>query len=214
MKHTIFFGVLLFFLLAMVSCRSQNDKKSPKKTVARNVGGPCEGCEALHEFGDVRLTNTDTLPSFFMAGPKLKIVGTVYNPDKSPAENVIIYVYHTDRKGIYPKKGDEKGWTRRHGYLRGWAKTNDDGMYTFFTFRPASYPNRSAPEHIHMTVKEPTTNAYYIDDIMFDDDSLLTKTIRKQRSDRAGSGIVKLQKEDSLLIAKRDIFLGRNIPDY
>ncbi len=100
---------------------------------------------------------------------------------------MIIYIYHTNRKGLYEKKGDEKGWGKRHGYIRGWVKTDTKGKYTFFTFRPAAYPNSEEPEHIHITVKESDKNEYYIDAFVFDDDPLLTTSERNELDNRGGS---------------------------
>jgi LytS/YehU family sensor histidine kinase len=71
-----------------------------------------------------------------------------------PAAGVVLYVYHTNPQGIYPKKGNETGWGKRHGYLRGWLKTNSRGEYKFLTSRPGSYPQSSNPAHIHIFVKE------------------------------------------------------------
>jgi protocatechuate 3,4-dioxygenase beta subunit len=95
------------------------------------------------------------LPDWNDKGRKLAVNGVVYKADGTPSPNVIIYVYHTDQTGVYPTKGDEKGWAKRHGYLRGWMKTNEKGEYKFFTLRPAAYPGRKDPEHIHVTIKEP-----------------------------------------------------------
>ncbi|MCP2044874.1 hypothetical protein [Pontibacter sp. HSC-36F09] len=109
-------SILLYLLLVTaVSCQAQDNQETQQP--ARQVGGPCEGCEALHEYGDKPLSPTDTLPAFRLgAENKLVLTGTVYLPDgKTPAQDVILYVYHTDVTGIYPKKGDEKGWARRHG---------------------------------------------------------------------------------------------------
>lgn len=196
--------------LTILSCQSQT--KTEDNII---VGGPCEGCEALHEYGDARLTNIDTLPKFEVSEPKLKVTGTVFQKDgKTPAENVIVYIYHTNKNGIYETKGDEEGWAKRHGYIRGWIKTTSDGSYTFYTFRPGSYPNTTAPEHIHITVKEPNTNAYYIDDIMFEDDKNLTEDFKNRLSNRAGPGVVLPKLKDGILHVKRDIILGKNIPYY
>ena len=196
--------------LTILSCQSQTKTKDNKI-----VGGHCEGCEALHEYGDKNLSTIDTLPKFETSEPKLKITGTVYQKDgKTPAPNVILYIHHTNENGIYETKGDETGWAKRHGYIRGWVKTTSDGSYTFYTFRPGSYPNTSAPQHIHMTVKEPNTNAYYIDDIMFEDDKNLTDDFKNRLGQRGGSGVVLPQMKDGIFVVKRDVILGRNIPDY
>jgi len=123
MSNKVFTALLL--IISILACRPQN---SNKREVL--VGGPCEGCEAIHEYGDMRLSPTDTLPDFSETEPKLKITGIVYQNDgETPAQNVILYVYQTNRKGIYPKRGNEKGWARRHGYIRGWVKTAKDGEH-------------------------------------------------------------------------------------
>lgn len=207
MKKLIHIVVIAF---AIFSCQSQTESE-----IERTVGGKCQGCEALYEYGNKKLLSVDTLPKFESAKTKLKVTGTVYKSDgKTPAKNVIIYAYQTNENGIYEKKGNEKGWGTRHGFIRGWVKTDSDGTYTFYTFRPASYPNTSAPEHIHITVKEPNTNAYYIDDVMFEDDKNLSESFKKRLNKHGGSGVVLPKVENGILVAKRDIILGFNIPDY
>ena len=198
--------LILICLFLNFNCTAQSRKI---------VGGGCEGCEAIFEFGEKTLTNVDTLPGFDSTEPKLKLTGTVYYRDgKTPAKDVILYVYHTNRTGIYPKKGDETGWARRHGYLRGWIKTDQSGRFTFYTFRPVAYPDRTEPEHIHLTVKEPNKNEYYLDDFVFVDDPILTQEKRSFLSNRGGSGIGNPEPENGMLIFRRDIILGLNIPDY
>ncbi|MBD1395687.1 intradiol ring-cleavage dioxygenase [Pontibacter sp. JH31] len=205
---------LFTVLLLTTGCQAQDNRT--KLDVLQHVGGPCEGCEAIHEYGEKTLSPVDTLPAFGKPGTdKLKITGTVYQQDGvTPARGVILYIYHTDETGLYPKRGNETGWARRHGYLRGWIRTGPDGRYTFYTLRPHTYPSRTEPAHIHITVKEPDKNAYYLDDFLFDDDPLLSQKIRASRANRGGSGLVSLQKQGDLLMAERDIILGRNIPGY
>lgn len=183
---------------------------------AQQIGGICEGCEAVFEFGSKKLISIDTLPDFKQPGPKLEISGTIYQSDgKTPAKGVILYIYHTDQKGVYPQKGNETGWAKRHGYLRGWIKTDADGKYIFYTLRPASYPNSRAPQHIHPVVKEPTRNEYYIDEYLFTDDPFLDENERANQQQRGGSGIITLtKKQDGTWVGKRDIILGLNIPGY
>lgn len=207
----LFYNYLIFFVLIVLSCQAQN-RQVKSSTI---VGGPCEGCEAIFEYGSQHLKALDTLPYFEETEPKLKLTGTVFQNDgMTPAENVILYIYHTDRQGIYPTQGQEEGWGRRHGYLRGWIKTGKDGKYTFFTFRPASYPDGQEPEHIHITVKEPNYNEYYIDEWVFEDDPMLTTDIRNKLNNRGGSGIVNPVFDGDIFIINRDIILGLNIPNY
>jgi protocatechuate 3,4-dioxygenase beta subunit len=218
MLKLIFMKLLFVFIIILISniaCSQKSDKKTTRATNVY-VGGSCEGCEAIHEspvpFDS--LTNLSRLPDWNEKGRKLAVHGVVYKPDGTPAPNVIIYVYHTDQRGIYPTKGDEKGWGKRHGYLRGWMKTNEKGEYKFFTLRPAAYPGRKDPEHIHVTIKEPDKNEYWIDEYVFDDDPLLTDKQRKNLEDRGGSGILKVKNAENMLKAERNIYLGKNIPDY
>lgn len=203
-------SIILTLFLGIISITSFSQNQ-----YQQTVGGPCEGCEAIHEYENRKLNSVDTLPNFLVTEPKLKISGIVYQKDgQTPASDVVLYIYHTNRAGIYEKKGDEQGWGRRHGHIRGWAKTGIDGRYTFYTFRPAAYPNGQEPEHIHIIIKEPDINEYYIDDILFDDDPFLTPEKRKSRSNRGGSGIVSLEKPGQLYEITRNIVMGLNIPGY
>jgi protocatechuate 3,4-dioxygenase beta subunit len=178
--------------------------------------GTCEGCEAIFEYGDRELSAIDTLVDFPNSGPKLKISGTVYESDeKTPAENVILYIYHTNQEGIYPTKGDEKGWAKRHGYIRGWIKTDKNGKYTFYTLKPGTYPSRNQPAHIHITLLEPNGKYYWINSYYFEDDPLLTDEDKNNSLIRGGAAnILNLKKENHLLIGNRDIILGKNVPGY
>jgi protocatechuate 3,4-dioxygenase beta subunit len=186
--------------------------------VEKRVGGPCEGCEAIYEntVAFEKLPAVIKLPHVTWDGKKpIGVNGIVYKADgKTPAPDVVIYVYHTNEEGIYPKKGDEKGWARRHGYLRGWMKTNEKGEYKFVTLRPGTYPDRSDPAHIHITIKEPGLNEYYLDEFLFSDDPLLTADKRQKLENRGGNGILVLKDVGNMFKAQRDIYLGKNIPDY
>jgi protocatechuate 3,4-dioxygenase, beta subunit len=200
-------SILLLLSLSVYACA---------QTPAKKVGGACEGCEAIHEspIAFANLPSSVTLPDFKDAGPKIEISGIVYHRDgKTPAKDVVLYVYHTNQKGIYPTRGNEKGWAKRHGYLRGWVKTDANGFYQFYTTRPAAYPNRNAAEHIHITIKEPGKNEYYLDEYLFADDPLLPKTL--STTPRGGDGVLKLTKDKTgVWHAKRNLILGLNIPNY
>ena len=144
--------ILIAILLTVImsSCANSQDQKP------RLVGAPCEGCEAVLEYNDRELTNTDTLPDFDKEGVKIKVEGTIYQADgKTPANNIILYVYHTNQNGIYAPNKNSKGWGKKHGYNRTWLKTDKDGYYSFYTLKPAPYPNRSGAAHIQYTILEP-----------------------------------------------------------
>lgn len=200
--------VILFCIIGIQAC-------GQKQKNYQLIGNNCEGCEAVLEFGDRKLSAIDTLPLFEQTNPKIKVSGTVYKQDGiTPAEGVILYLYHTNRDGIYPTRGDEKGWGRRHGYIRGWVKTDQNGHYTFYTFRPASYPNSSEAAHIHITLLEPDGKYYWLGSYLFDDDPFLTDRDLSKTPRGGSDGILKLTKDGTLLVGSRDIILGENIPDY
>jgi len=203
------FFVISFLLILHFGCRGQN-------TNQRRLIGTCEGCEAVFEYGDRELSAVDTLIDFMEEGPKLKVTGMVYKKDgKTPAQDVILYVYHTDQNGIYPTRGDEKGWARRHGFIRGWVKTDSNGKYTFYTLKPGTYPSRSEPAHIHIVILEPNGKYYWLNSYHFEDDPLIKEKEKFPSSPRGGSsGVLKLEEDNGLLIGKRDIILGLNIPGY
>lgn len=208
---------LLSFLCVSLTCCAQNNTQVKNKQSGVLVGGPCEGCEAIYEspVPFEAMNEVDTLPIFSEQGPKLMISGTVYKSDgKTPAPDVVLYVYQTDQTGKYRITGKEKGWGRRHGSIRGWMKTNKRGEYKFYTVRPASYSQTGPPAHIHVTVKEPDKNEYYIDDFHFSDDPWLTAEMKQEQRSRGGNGILTLEKKGDLFYGKRDIFLGKNVTDY
>jgi len=208
--------ILALTISALIWIHGCSQPNAEKSTSERKVGGDCDECEAVFEYGAKKLLWTDTLPDYTNNGPKMEVSGTIYQHDgKTPASGVILYVYHTDQEGVYTTTGNETGWAKRHGYIRGWIKTDETGKYKFYTLRPGAYPGRRNPEHIHATIKEPNVTAYWIDEYLFDDDPILTKKERDQQQKRGGNGIVKVTKHsDGMLIVKRDIILGLNIPEY
>ena len=200
--------VLLFLL---VSCQApQAGSAQPE----RSVGGPCDGCTVIFDYGDQPLHPEATLPDFEDHTPRLKITGTIYQADgRTPAPDVLLYVYHTNAAGRYQME-EAPGAATRYVRHRGWLKTDASGRYTFYTFLPGPYPGEAEPRHIHPLVKEPGKSVYYIDDYVFADDPLLTPTKRAALEHRGGSGIVTLVPGDGLLVGQRDIVLVLHIPGY
>ena len=200
--------IILISLVFLISCAKSQENKDYKL-----VGGPCEGCEAVLEYKG-SLNAVDTLPDFASAENKLKITGTIYQKDgKTPAEDVVLYIHHTNAAGVYPTRDNEEGWARRHGYLRGWIKTGKDGIFTFYTQVPGSYPDRETPAHIHPYILEPDDRYYYLSGYFFEDDPLFTKE-HMENPPRGSRGLVKLKKEGKYTVIERDFVLGKNIPNY
>ena len=212
--------IIVSATLGLNGCTQNNtkpvaNKPTPQKDI--KVGPPCEGCEAIYEcpVSFAKLSYIDTLPDFNERGPKIEISGIIYQSDgKTPAPGVVLYVYHTDQQGIYAKKGGETGWGKRHGYIRGWIKTNEKGEYRFYTLVPASYPNSTNPKHIHPVIKEPGKTEYWIDEFLFSDDPLLPGKERNPANPVGGNGVLKTTMKDGMLRAQRNIMLGMNVANY
>lgn len=174
------------------------------------IGGPCEGCENVFVGLPEQLTSETRIAPPDEPGEQLVLEGTVRGLDGEPAAGVIVYAYHTDAQGIYPRADT------RHGRLRAWVKTDESGHYRFETIRPGAYPGRTVPEHIHMHVIEPGRVSYYIASVHFDDDPLLTPAEkRRAETGRGGSALVRPERgADGVWHVRRDVVLGLEIPDY
>lgn len=147
-------------------------------------------------------------------GEPMVIEGRVLRPqNRTPAPGVVVYAYHTNADGLYANGTPETEWSRRHGRLRAWVKTDAQGRYRFETIKPAPYPQETMPAHVHFTVLEPGRRPYYIDDIVFDGEFGVTPDYRRRQEMRGGSGIVPLARTvDGRLAVQRDIILERH-PD-
>ncbi len=212
-------GLFIFGCILLNGCNGQ--KKTTPTAINQSapnklVGGGCDGCELMFEGMPENILPVDTSAGWAEKGQPLLITGKVLKLDgKTPASNTILYYWQTDNNGYYsPKVGmDEKA--KRHGHIRGWIKTDEKGNYSLYTIRPAPYPKEQIPAHIHIAIKEPTIkNEYYIDELVFDDDRLLTGLKRKALENRGGSGILRLLISGGLQIAAHNIILGLNIPNY
>lgn len=222
MKHTNKIGLFILLIILLTSCSGQpkSNKHTPNVSdtgTKKIVGGGCDGCELMYVGMPTSISAIDTSAGWAGTGQKLLVTGTVYEIDgKTPAPNVIIYYWQTDNKGYYSPKQGMSEEAKRHGYIRGWLKTDENGQYALYTIRPAPYPNDKLPAHIHLSIKEPDIdNEYYIDEINFDDDKLLIPHFKKYpQENRGGSGVVRILLKDDLQIAAHDIVLGLNIPNY
>lgn len=177
---------------------------------------PCEGCEAVFQGLPAQLGSDMRLVDQAQAGETLLVQGTIYNAEGQRQAGVVLYAYQTDASGIYPGDPSLTGAAARHGRLRGWVMSDAQGDYTIRTIRPASYPDSTVEQHIHMHVIEPGRCTYYLGDVLFADDPKLSERHR-QRQDQAygGNGVVRLQGDASKgWSATRHIHLGMNVPDY
>jgi protocatechuate 3,4-dioxygenase, beta subunit len=123
---------------------------------------------------------------------------------KTPEPNTLIYFYHTNKFGVYGRGSEPK-----HGRFRGWMLTDRDGRYEFASIRPASYPNSTQSQHVHMTVTTLDKREDWIDSILFEGDRFLTQHERESAGRRGGfQPIVALVRgKDGIQRATRDIRL-------
>ncbi len=135
------------------------------------------------------------------------ISGTIFQPDgKTPAPNILIYFYHTDSEGLYGRRGEV-----RDGHFRGWLLTGANGKYEFNSIKPAPYPNRTEPAHVHMTLTGKNFKEDSINTILFEGD----KFIKPEERNSVGKWnefvpILKLKKgADGILRGTRDFKLWK-----
>jgi protocatechuate 3,4-dioxygenase beta subunit len=143
-------------------------------------------------------------------GERLVISGTIFQPDgKTPAESLVLYVYHTDNTGYYSK--DDDPYNPR---LRGWMKTGPDGKYEFRTIKPAPYPRRDTPAHIHAQIYSDKITEYAIDEYWFEGDPLINDSQKKKLlTGRGGfNSIITLTRDSGgVLHGVRDIRLEQRV---
>ena len=169
----------------------------------------CEGCEAIDERDPATLSASAVLAGPDEPGERMRLSGRVLAVDGiTPVSGVVIYAHHTNIDGLYANGTAESEWSRRNGRLRGWVKTDAEGRYAFDTIKPAPYPDLALPAHVHLYVKEPGRQTYYIDDVVFEGEFKVDAAYRAAQEFRGGSGIVRLGTDsDGVLTAVRDIRL-------
>lgn len=220
MNNIRFFTTVFILFILLVSCNAQQKEPNRKGALSSGngtiVGGPFENGEFMYIGMPENIQSVDTSPGWVQKGKRLLVTGTIYKLDgRTPAPNVILYYYHTDINGLYSRNQGLDSRVVRHGYIRGWVKSDSLGRYAIYTIRPAPYPNTNFEAHIHPSIKEPGIDKeYYIDEFVFDDDKLLTSEKRKRMENRGGSGILRLINEGDMQVAVHNIVLGLNIPNY
>jgi protocatechuate 3,4-dioxygenase beta subunit len=193
-------------LLAIVVVFACTAHAAPKEVL---IGGPCDGCEYVFVDRPKSLASSTRIAAAKEPGERMTLEGVVRDAAGKPVAGIIVYAYHTNAAGLYPAA------KTLHGALRGFALTDKKGTYRFDTIRPGSYPSSNNPQHIHMHVVEPGKCHYYIDDVVFTDDPLLTPAQRKAHEHgRGGVGVTTPKRDGKQWRVHRDITLGAGISDY
>ena len=167
---------------------------------------------AVYDYSETQLNNTDTIPDFDSKPNKLMISGTIFQSDGiTPASDIILFIHQPDEEGNYELKRDSN--RKRYIKHRGWIKTNADGQYTFYTFMPGTEMYSKELKHIHRTIKEPGKPEYDIESFFFNDDPLIPELTLACRA-RLIKSMLKLEKKGDMYVATKDIILEGNTPEY
>ena len=184
-------------MIASVSIAADPDKNYP---ATLKGGAPCGSCIAPE-----KLSWKTVIPPENEPGEPLVVTGKIFQPDgKTPAEGMVLFVYHTDRTGYYNAQDDAS-----HPRLKGWMKIGADGKYEFRTIRPGAYPHRSTPAHIHAHLYGPGDSERSIEDYWFKDDPRINDSeLKKMTEQGAHPAIVELKRgSDGVWRGERDITL-------
>lgn len=210
----------LICIVSLIGCgRTASTQSNNQPTPSREtvVGGDCDGCYIMFEGmpPENMISSSAKIAGDQEPGERMEITGKVFMKDgKTPAKDIILYLYHTDASGKYSAM-DTQTLGKRNGHLRSWVKTGENGSFQISSIRPASYPNSNIPAHIHIFIKEPGKTPYYIDEVWFDDDPLVTPEVKRHAEKRGGNMLMHLSKNSrNAWTGNLNITLGLNIPGY
>jgi protocatechuate 3,4-dioxygenase beta subunit len=161
----------------------------------------------IYDRSEDLLSHTDTIPDYRSKNNKLKLTGTIYKSDGiTPASDVILFIEQPDEDGDFKLR---KTGENRYVFHRSWVKTDADGHYTFYTFVQGNDRRYNQLQQIFPIVKEPSKQEYQLETFLFDEDPMLTKRCRKRIAKTSdNTRILKLKKEDGVLVAQRNIVLS------
>jgi protocatechuate 3,4-dioxygenase, beta subunit len=182
--------VALALTLGVSGCSKTNaasPEAKPSYPSTLSGGAPCGSCVA-----PASLSWKTVVTSAGEPGEPLSISGTISQADGKPAEGIVLFIYHTDATGYYNEKDDVS-----HPRLKGWMKTGPDGRYEFRTIKPAPYPHRTTPAHIHAHVYGAQYSERPIDDYWFEGDPFITAKELAARKEMGTTPVIVGLKRDS-----------------
>lgn len=137
-------------------------------------------------------------------GQRLVVSGRVLDAAGHAVAGVMVRAYHTDARGLYRSDHQMYG-ASAPPRLQGSLRTAADGSYVIETIRPAPYPDRTIPAHIHFELRPPNgTREPAI--LYFADDPLLTAA---ERAKRPWAVCALTRTPDRVLHCTRDFHLGK-----
>jgi protocatechuate 3,4-dioxygenase beta subunit len=135
-----------------------------------------------------RLTSRARLAPAGEPGIPLVIRGRLFQPDgRTPARGIRVFAYHTDSTGLYAERSKGPHVWR----LRGWVETDAGGGFHFDTIRPAPYPGRATPAHVHVSIEGPGVPRRFTADVLFADDDLVGADEREASARQGMFGAVR-----------------------
>jgi protocatechuate 3,4-dioxygenase beta subunit len=109
-------------------------------------------------FFDVRLDRSDIrsdpASGVVKDGAPLALTFRVSRIDANactPLADAVVDVWHCDAAGLYSGVADPRQDTSREQFLRGYQRTNNQGLASFTTIYPGWYPGRTI--HIHFKIR-------------------------------------------------------------
>jgi len=136
---------------------------------------------AISSPGFPAATHSITLTAAGEPGAPMIVRGRILDRDgRTPLRATRVQVWQTDTRGLYdPDGGPEPR-------IKGELVTGARGEYELRTIRPAAYPNRDIPAHIHYRVFHRGGEQEF--ELRFDDDPLVgaAERARSRREGRAG----------------------------
>lgn len=138
-------------------------------------------------------------------GEALIVSGVIRGADNKPIPDAIVYIYHTDHRGLYSKSSATRDEAPR---LFAYLRTDKDGRYEFRTIRPAGYPNTGVAQHIHYEVTAPGL-PLMVTEFFFPDDPRLTAENRAKVAREKMLAAVS-RDADGTPRAKFDVFMGND----
>jgi len=141
--------------------------------------------ENAQKLKPARVTSSERIASASEPGTPFLMRGTVLDTAGKPAAGVAVFAYQTDSTGLYAQPGASDPWR-----LKGWAVTDAQGRFEFRTIRPAPYPNRPIPAHIHLSFATSCCGRQSAE-VMFEDDPLATPDYRRRSTDVLWGAVTK-----------------------
>ncbi len=175
---------------------------------AQSQSGPDDpACHPPQPTGPV--SNVATLAPHGEPGERMVLRTRIEDASGKPLSGVLVYAYHTNATGTYPKDAQQTGCFAWHGYLHAWTRTDASGEVEFRSIRPGTYPNRLEPAHVHLVLQFPGEKGFYVNAVVFSDDQLVTADYRRRERDPGGSGIVTPTRESGVWNVRHTLRLNR-----